>query len=269
MRTSTRGESARVLSVDLGTSNTVAVLADGTTPPRVVDVDGAAIMPSAVFAEDNGTILVGRDAERKARLDPTRFEPNPKRRIDEQRLALGDDVIAVSEALAAVLRRVLAEVSRQLGGGQPDEVRLTCPAQWRQARRAVLRTAARQAGVVGEVTLVPEPVAVAAHFASLPGRALSPGHAVAVYDLGAGTVDVAVVAADLNGGFTVLAVDGLADLGGLDVDETLLVHIGREVSHTDPRRWQGLLRPASTAERRARRMLQDDVKVAKEALSRH
>lgn len=259
----------RVLSVDLGTSNTMAVLADGATPPRVVDVDGAAIMPSAVFAEDNGTIVVGRDAERKARLDPTRFEPNPKRRIDERRLALGDDAIAVSEALAAVLRRVLEEASRQLGGGQPDEVRLTHPAQWGEDRRAVLRAAARQAGVVGSVTLVPEPVAAASHFASLPGRALAPGQALAVYDLGAGTVDVAVVAAAHDGGFTVLAEDGLADLGGIDVDETLLVHIGREVSHTDPRRWQGLLRPASTAERRTRRMLRDDVKAAKEALSRH
>ncbi|GAA5114515.1 Hsp70 family protein [Haloechinothrix salitolerans] len=245
------------------------MLADGTAPPRVVDVDGAATMPSAVFAEDDGAIVVGRDAERKARLDPTRFEPNPKRRIDEQRVTLGGDVISVSEALGAVLRRVLEEASRQLGGGQPDEVRLTHPAQWGQDRCAVLRAAARDAGVVGRLRLVPEPVAAAAHFASLPGRTLAPGQALAVYDLGAGTVDVAVVAADPDGGFRVLAEDGLADLGGIDVDEALLMHIGRQVSHTDPRRWQGVLRPTSVTERRARRMLRDDVKAAKEALSRH
>lgn len=259
----------RILSVDLGTSNTVAVLATDGRPPRVVDVDGSATMPSAVFAGEDGTIMVGRDAERRARLDPTRFEPNPKRRVDEQTLLLGTDVLPVSEALAAVLRRVLDEVSRQLGGEQPDEVRLTHPAEWGPTRRTVMMSAARLAGISGDILLVPEPVAAAAHFASFPGKSLAPGQALAVYDLGAGTFDVAVVGATQNGGYTVLAEDGLPDLGGLDVDQALLVHVGREVSHKDPQRWQHLLRPESTADRRTRRALQEDVKAAKEALSRH
>jgi|GEM_PF-2209169 actin-like ATPase involved in cell morphogenesis len=263
------GSAVRVLSIDLGTSNTVAVLAEDGRSPRVVDVDGSATMPSAVYAAEDGTLLVGRDAERRARLDPSRFEPNPKRRIDEQTLLLGSDVVPVSEALAAVLRRVLNEVIRQLGGTQPDEVRLTHPAQWGQTRRSVLMSAARQAGITGAITLVPEPVAAAAHFASFPGHALAPGQALAVYDLGAGTFDAAVVGATQDGGFTVLAEDGLSDLGGLDVDQALLVHVGRSVSHSDPQRWQRLLRPETTAERRARRALQEDVKAAKEALSRH
>ncbi|WP_103351527.1 Hsp70 family protein [Amycolatopsis sp. CA-128772] len=258
----------RILSVDLGTSNTVAVLSAHGMPPRVVEVDGSANMPSAVFATEEGTIMVGRDAERRARLDPTRFEPNPKRRIDEQTLLLGTDVVPVTEALAAILRRVLEETSRQLGGDQPDEVRLTHPAQWGHTRRTVLMSAARLAGMGPNILLVPEPVAAAAHFASFPGKALAPGQALAVYDLGAGTFDVAVVGATQNG-FTVLAEDGLPDLGGLDVDQALMVHVGREVSHSDPQRWQRLLRPESTADRRTRRALQEDVKAAKEALSRH
>ncbi|GAA4528699.1 Hsp70 family protein [Amycolatopsis samaneae] len=258
----------RILSVDLGTSNTVAVLSAHGMPPRVVEVDGSANMPSAIFATEEGTIMVGRDAERRARLDPTRFEPNPKRRIDEQTLLLGTDVVPVTEALAAILRRVLEETTRQLGGEQPDEVRLTHPAQWGPVRRNVLLSAARLAGIGGNVLLVPEPVAAAAHFASFPGKALAPGQALAVYDLGAGTFDVAVVGATQTG-YTVLAEDGLPDLGGLDVDQALMVHVGREVSHSDPQRWQRLLRPESTADRRTRRALQEDVKAAKEALSRH
>jgi len=258
----------RILSVDLGTSNTVAVLSAHGRPPRVVEVDGSANMPSAIFATEEGTIMVGRDAERRARLDPTRFEPNPKRRIDEQTLLLGTDVVPVTEALAAILRRVLEETSRQLGGESPDEIRLTHPAQWGPVRRNVLLSAARLAGTGPNVLLVPEPVAAAAHFASFPGKALAPGQALAVYDLGAGTFDVAVVGATQTG-FTVLAEDGLPDLGGLDVDQALMVHVGREVSHSDPQRWQRLLRPESTADRRTRRALQEDVKAAKEALSRH
>ncbi|MFI9006298.1 Hsp70 family protein [Actinosynnema sp. NPDC053489] len=253
----------RVLSVDLGTSNTVAVLAAHGRPPRVVEVDGSATMPSAVYCEEDGTLVVGRDAERRARLDPARFEPNPKRRVDDGVLLLGDNVVPVSDALAAVLRRVLDETTRQLGGEPLDEVRLTHPAQWGATRRNVLLSAARLAGVAAEVVLVPEPVAAASHYASL-----AVGQALAVYDLGAGTFDVAIVGATQNG-FTVLAEDGLPDLGGLDVDQALLEHVGRQVSHRDPAAWQRLLRPESTADRRARRTLQEDVRAAKESLSRH
>jgi actin-like ATPase involved in cell morphogenesis len=258
----------RVLSVDLGTSNTVAVLSAHGRPPRVVEVDGSATMPSAVFAAEDGGLTVGREAERKARLDPARFEPNPKRRVDEGTLLLGDAVVPVTDALAAVLKRVADETSRQLGGAKPDEARLTHPAQWGPVRRTVLLSAARQAGLSSTVTLVPEPVAAAAHFASFPGQTLSQGQALAVYDLGAGTFDVAVIG--VNGsGFTVLAEAGLPDLGGLDVDQALLEHVGRQVSHREPSRWQRLLRPETTGDRRAQRALREDVKAAKEALSSH
>ncbi|HEV7648359.1 MAG TPA: Hsp70 family protein [Actinophytocola sp.] len=257
-----------VLSVDLGTSNTVAVLAAHGRPPRVVDVDGASMMPSAVFAAEDGHLVVGRDAERRARLDPARFEPNPKRRVDEGTLLLGDQVVPVTDALAGVLRRVADETSRQLGGAKPDEVRLTHPAQWGPVRRNVLLSAARQAGMGSNLVLVPEPVAAAAHFASFPGQTLAPNQALAVYDLGAGTFDVAIVGATQKG-FVVLAEAGLPDLGGLDVDQALLEHVGRQVSHREPTRWQSLLRPVSTGDRRAQRALREDVKAAKESLSRH
>ncbi|GAB3464116.1 Hsp70 family protein [Actinophytocola sediminis] len=257
-----------MLSVDLGTSNTVAVLAAHGRAPRVIEVDGSATMPSALFAAEDGNLVVGRDAERRARLDPARFEPNPKRRVDEGTLLLGDQVVPVTDAFAAVLRRVADETSRQLGGAKPDEVRLTHPAQWGPARRNVLLAAARLAGLGPNLVLVPEPVAAAAHFASFPGQTLAPNQAIAVYDLGAGTFDVAIVGATQNG-FVVLAEAGLPDLGGMDVDQALLEHVGRQVSHREPGRWQSMLRPETTADRRARRAMAEDVKAAKESLSRH
>ncbi len=132
----------------------------------------------------------------------------------------------------------------------------------------MLLAAARLAGMGSNLVLVPEPVAAAAHFASFPGQQLTSGQALAVYDLGAGTFDVAIVAATQNG-FTVLAEAGLPDLGGMDVDQALLEHVGRQVSIRDPGRWQRILRPESTSDRRARRAMAEDVKAAKEALSRH
>ena len=256
------------LSVDLGTSNTVAVLSAHGRPPRIVEVDGAPNMPSAIFAAEDGRLVVGREAERRARLDPARFEPNPKRRVDEGTLLLGDRVVPVTEAFAAVLAKVAGEVARQLGGARPDEVRLTHPAQWGPVRRNVLLSAARQAGLGTNLVLIPEPVAAAAHFASFPGRSLAPGQALVVYDLGAGTFDVAAVGATQTG-FVVLAEAGLPDLGGLDVDQALLAHIGRQVSSRDPAGWQRLMMPRSTADRRAQRALREDVRAAKEALSGH
>ncbi len=252
-----------VLSIDFGTSSTVGVLSAFGRGPRAIEVDGSVTMSSAVYVNDDGLLVVGQDAERRARLDPSRFEPNPKRRIDEGVIRLGDSEIPIADAFAAVLRRMGEEAERQLGH-PPAQTRISHPAGWGADRQDVLRNAAANARLA-DVRLIPEPVAAAAHYASLGRRAGGP---IGVYDLGAGTFDCAVVGVTQQG-FTVLAEDGLPDLGSLDIDQTLLVHIGREVSHADPAQWQRLLRPQTTADRRTRRALLQDVRDAKESLSRH
>lgn len=252
-----------VLAIDFGTSSTVGVLSAFGRGPRAIEVDGSVTMSSAVFVNDDGLLVVGQDAERRARLDPSRFEPNPKRRIDEGRIRLGDTDVEITDAFAAILRRMGEEAERQLGR-PPAQTRISHPAGWGADRQDVLRTAAAKAGF-GDVRLIPEPVAAAAHYASLGNRDARP---IGVYDLGAGTFDCAVVGVTRQG-FAVLAEDGLPDLGSLDIDQALLVHIGREVSHADPAQWQRLLRPQSTADRRTRRALLQDVRDAKESLSRH
>jgi molecular chaperone DnaK (HSP70) len=110
---------------------------------------------------------------------------------------------------------VLDETVRQLGGALPDEFRMTYPDSWGLPRRNTLMSASRLAGMTGDVVLVPTSVAAAAYCR------LAPGNSVAVYDLGGGTFDVAVV--EVTGaGFTVLAADGRPDLGGDDMDRLLL-----------------------------------------------
>ncbi len=258
-----RGIRLDVLSIDFGTSSTVGVLSAFGRGPRAVEVDGSVTMSSAVFVNDDGLLVVGQDAERRARLDPSRFEPNPKRRIDEGTLRLGDTAVDVTDAFAAVLRRMGEEAERQLGR-PPGQTRISHPAGWGVTRQEAIRTAAAKAGLA-DVRLVPEPVAAAAHYASTGHRDTGP---IGIYDLGAGTFDCAVVGVSRQG-FAVLAEGGLPDLGSLDIDQALLVHIGRSVSHADPAQWQRLLRPQSTADRRARRALLQDVRDAKESLSRH
>ncbi len=257
-----------VLGLDFGTSNTVAVLMSSGRPPRVLAIDGVGWLPSCIYVDDDGSLSVGRDAERKARLAPERFEANPKRRIDDGEILLGVRVVPVVDAIAAVLRRVADEARRQLNGRSPDEVHLTHPAQWGASRQNVLLAGARAAGLGPAITLIPEPVAAAAHFASLPNKSLPPGSSLAVYDLGGGTFDCAVVGAT-GQGFTVLAESGLPDVGGVDFDQAIIDHLGRTVSAQDPARWQALSRPRTAADRRAARSLREDVRAAKETLSRY
>src|SRR5947199_7273824 len=130
------------LGVDFGTSNTVAVLRwpDGRARPLLVD--GSPLLPSAVYADPGGSLLVGRDAIHSARLDPARFEPNPKRRIDDQSVLLGERELPVVDLVAAVLIRVAEEARRTIGNAPIETVTLTCPAGWAATRRGLLTQAA-------------------------------------------------------------------------------------------------------------------------------
>lgn len=260
-----------VLSIDFGTSNTVAVLRRDDAAPYTLEFDGSSLLPSAVFLADDGTLIVGREALRSARIDPSRFEPNPKRRVDDGDILLGHSLLTVVDVIAAVLRTVNEEATRQTGGVPVDRVVLTHPAQWATPRRNTLLAAARQAGL-SNITLVVEPVAAASRFTRGPGREIAPGGAVAIYDLGAGTFDAAVVGRSRGAGpqqLSVLAEDGIPDLGGLDFDEQLKDFAGRTTRGQHPEEWERLLRPTDPATRRAARAFAEDIRASKETLSRY
>ncbi len=252
------GPKRYALGVDFGTSNTVAVARWPDGRARPILVDGSPLLPSAVYADAEGNLLVGRDAVHSARLEPARFEPNPKRRVDDGLVLLGEREFEVVELISAVLARVAEEWHRAVGPYRP-EVTLTCPAAWGATRRTLLAEAAARAGLEG-ARLVAEPVAAATYFAEVLGRDVPIGSVVVVHDFGAGTFDTSVVARTSTG-FEVLAVDGRDDLGGLDVDAAIVEHL-----RTDD--WARLMAPATVEERRARRQLWDDVRIAKERLSR-
>jgi molecular chaperone DnaK (HSP70) len=254
-----------VLGVDFGTSNTVAMLrsADGRVRPLLFN--GSPLLPSAVYLGTNGQLLIGRDAERNARVDPGRFEPNPKRRIDDVTILLGDAELPVHEVIAAVLGQLAAEASRQ-AGRIPDELRMTHPARWAERRRGVLIAAAAKAGLP-RPKLIPEPVAAAAYFTSILATEVRPGRSLAIYDLGGGTFDATVVRRTLEG-FEVLAEGGIPELGGLDFDHAVVQHLGDTYRQSHPESWDRLQHPRDGNDRRQRRLLWEDVRGAKEMLSR-
>ena len=248
------------LGVDLGTSNTAAVLRGPDGRIRPVLFDGLPQLPSAVYLDAQGGFHTGRDALYAARTDPQRVELYPKQRIDEGAVLLGTVEVPVADLIAAVLRRVAADAT-------PDvrHATLTCPASWGEVRRGVLRAAAAQ--VFDGVDLVDEPVAAASYFVSVAGSRLATGQTALVYDLGAGTFDAAVLRRT-GDGFEILAADGLPDAGGLDVDTAIVGYLGATFSARDPDLWRRLTRPDRDPDRRAARQLWDDVRSAKEVLSR-
>ncbi|MCR3746396.1 type VII secretion-associated protein [Lentzea californiensis] len=252
------------VAVDFGTSSTCVAISANGREPQVVVFDGQPLVPSAVFAAADGTLFVGQEAERQAAVDPSRYEPHPKRRVDEGELLLGTTVLPVVDVVRAVLARAVGE-ARRVGGGAPvDLLVLTHPADWGSVRTRVLLQAAR--GLGREVVLVPEPVAAAVfHSAS---HSIPDGAALAVLDLGGGTVDASVVAR-AGKSFRVLSAKGDPSFGGADIDQALLDHVGGLVGAKDPEAWRQLVEGREMADRRKRRVLRQDVRGAKETLSRH
>src|SRR5262245_15634211 len=143
------------IGIDFGTSNTVALLAwpDGRVRPLLFD--GSPLLPSAVFAQPDGKLIVGRDAVHAARADPSSFEASPKRRIDDGSVLLGDREFPVATLIAAVLARVAEEATR-VGGAPPSATTLTHPASWGVSRRLALIEGTKAAGLP-EPALMAEP----------------------------------------------------------------------------------------------------------------
>ncbi|MGW0435816.1 Hsp70 family protein [Micromonospora sp. NPDC003197] len=259
------GNPAR-LAVDLGTTHTVAVVHRPGQQPRSLLFDGSPLLASGVFVDVVGTVHTGRDGARLGAAEPERFEPHPKRRIDEGWVLLGDAELAVSALLAAILRRVVEEARH--AGIEPttDDTILTCPADWGQPRREVLREAARLAGLE-QVHLVDEPIAAATYCVQVLGQQVPVGGHLGIFDLGGGTLDVAVVER-AEVGLRVLATGGLDDLGGLDIDEALVAHLGQLAGIRNADLWQRLREPQTAADRRDRQSFWTEVRTAKEMLSR-
>jgi molecular chaperone HscA len=262
-----------MLGVDLGTSHTVAMLrrSDGRVRPLLFD--GQPLLPSAVYLDTTGRLHVGRDAIRLGYAEPARLEPHPKRHIDAATVLLGGTEVPVTDLLAALLSAVAREAVATVGHLPPAVV--TYPASWGTQRREVLATALAEAGwpPTTETRMVMEPIAAARYFVEVLRRPVPVGAALGVFDFGGGTLDIAVVRNVTAGPggrarFEVAASGGLDDLGGLDLDAALTDHLGGTLQHQEPDAWAALTEPVTLAQWRARRRFRDDVRGAKEMLSR-
>ncbi|MCK0113073.1 Hsp70 family protein [Ornithinimicrobium sp. F0845] len=227
----TTGGGGYSLGVDLGTTYTAAAVWRGGRAEIVPLGDHSPQIPSALFRTEDGEFLVGEPAVRRGAGDPGRLATEFKRRVgDDTSIMVGGTPMSAHALMAQLLSWVVAHVSAGQGG-PPATVVLTCPANWGPYRRELLEQAGRMAGV-GSVVICTEPSAAAVHFAST--ERLETGDTLAVYDLGGGTFDAAVLRKDGEADFALLgSPEGIEHLGGLDFDAAVLQHIWTTLGDVD------------------------------------
>lgn len=213
------------VGIDLGATYCAAAVsvAGRAGLPEIVPLGPRSpFIPSVVFADPDGTLLVGELAEQRASTDPSRLARQFKRRIgDDTPLRIGGIAIAAEDLAARVVSHVL-EIVTTRSGGEATRVAVTHPAGWGPHRLMSLRSALTRHGL-SSVLLLSEPQAAAIAYASR--EPLEPGKAVAVYDLGGGGFTATVVRKVAADQFMLIGQPEELEFGGLDLDEVVFDHV--------------------------------------------
>jgi len=242
---------AKIIGIDLGTTNSCVAVMEGGKPKVIENSEGARTTPSVVAYTDSGEILVGAPAKRQAvtnakntifavkRLIGRKFEENEvKKDIGLMPYAItkadnGDawvevrgQKIAPQQVSAEVLRKMKKTAEDYLGEPVTEAV-ITVPAYFNDSQRQATKDAGRIAGL--EVKrIIYEPTAAALAF----GLDKKEGdRKIAVYDLGGGTFDISIIeiaAVEGEHQFEVLSTNGDTFLGGEDFDQRLIEYIVAE-----------------------------------------
>jgi len=214
------------IGIDLGTTYTAAAVYRGGSPIICQLGSRGAVIPSLVFLRDDQEVLTGEAAERRGLVEPTRLAREFKRRVgDSAPIMLGQAPYSAERLMAALLAQVVAVVTAR-EGGEPDHVAVSHPANWGPFKIDLLRHALDLASL-RSVTLLTEPVAAAVHYASKDR--VGPVSVVAVYDLGGGTFDAAVLKKTETAFVTLGEPEGIERLGGIDFDEAVMAYVRTEL----------------------------------------
>jgi actin-like ATPase involved in cell morphogenesis len=249
------------LGIDLGTTYSAAAVARGDVVEVCTLGTTAPQIPSVVVLRDDGEILTGEAAERRAVGEPARTAREFKRRLgDPVPVIVGTTPYGAEALMAHLLRSIVDQVTAREGAA-PAVMVLTHPANYSEYKQGLLLEAARLAGLdLDRVKLVTEPEAAAISYARQ--QRVEVGEVVAVYDFGGGTFDAAVVRKTDDGFALIGTPEGMERLGGIDVDQAVLAHVDSALD--------GLVSAADAADpqvRAGQARLREESRRAKEALS--
>lgn len=210
---------ARILGIDLGTTNSVISYMAGETPQVIPNDVGDRITPSIVYFQDDGEVLVGKKARRAAGLNPDRSVYSIKRHMGTAyRVKIGGKEHTPQEISACILQKLKTDAENYLGEECPHAV-ITVPAYFTDAQRSATRDAGEIAGFQVR-RIIDEPTAAAISY----GLEKEEDQVLMVYDLGGGTFDVSIIEM-VNGVFQVLSIKGNNHLGGDDFDQRIVEYL--------------------------------------------
>jgi len=247
------------LGIDVGTSYTAAAISDDAGIISVVGLGPITdSIPTVLYLDEDGSMVAGDAANRKALLDPSGSSREFKRRLGDPTPSLLRGAPFSAEALIARMLRHVVERVVERQRSEPRRVAVCHPANWGPYKMELFGQALRMADL-DEAVLISEPAAAATSYAS-ETRVMA-GSTFAVYDLGGGTFDAAIVRKS-EAGFEIVGEPvGLEHLGGMDFDQAVLDHVRSELGSE----WVG--DPDDAAELTAMSHLRRSCMEAKELLS--
>jgi molecular chaperone DnaK len=216
-----------VLGIDIGTSYTAAAVgrrrADGSVDVEPLELGSRkAAVPTVVYLGDDGGVVVGEAAERRAIDQPDRVVREFKRRIGDETPIIVGGLSVAAEDIYAVLAQWVVERAEEHEGEAPAVIAVSHPVSWGEHRLGLVRAALAGVGL-GEVELVSEPEAAGLHY--LDQEKVETGEAIAVYDLGGGTFDVALLRKQDDALRVIGTPSGIEHLGGADFDQRIFEHV--------------------------------------------
>ena len=237
---------AKVIGIDLGTTNSCVAVMDGKVAKVIENAEGARTTPSMVAFTDEGERLVGQPAKRQAVTNPQNTLFAVKRligrRFDDKAVKkdqdlvpytivsgdngdawvqVNDDKYSPSQISAMILQK-MKETAEAYLGEKVEQAVITVPAYFNDAQRQATKDAGKIAGLE-VLRIINEPTAAALSY----GMEKNDGKTIAVYDLGGGTFDVSILEIG-DGVFEVKSTNGDTFLGGEDFDMKLVDYLAEE-----------------------------------------
>jgi len=240
---------AKIIGIDLGTTNSVVAIMEGDQPKVLINSQGSRLTPSVVAFTDKGERIVGQNAKHQQVTNPQNTVFSIKRFMGRRHSEVAaeekmvpytivgapDELVQVEirgkkmtpEAISAIILQDLKKTAEDYLGEKVTEAVITVPAYFNDAQRKATKDAGEIAGLK-VLRVLPEPTAAALAY----GLDKKKNEKICVFDLGGGTFDVSVL--DVGDGvFEVLSINGDTHLGGDDFDQVIINYLADEFKRTE------------------------------------
>ncbi len=207
---------AKVIGIDLGTTNSCMAVLEGGEPTVIPNSEGGRTTPSVVAMSKTGERLVGQVAKRQAITNPENTIASIKRKMGtREQVKMGEKEYTPPEISAMILQKLRADAEAYLGD-KVEQAVVTVPAYFDDAQRQATKDAGKIAGL-DILRIINEPTAAALAY----GLDKEHDQTILVFDLGGGTFDVSIL--DIGEGvFEVKSTSGNTHLGGDDWDQKVI-----------------------------------------------